>query len=81
VPLAIDPLFLLSQQPVNPFFTNFWGTLDGTGHTAQGSDPLINIPNVPGLVGFQLHVAAIAFDPFNTVCPFNVTYPFTVTIQ
>lgn len=57
VPLALDPLFTLSQT-VPAIFQNFQGVLDMNGQAVA----VINVPNVGGLAGFSFVVAGVIID-------------------
>lgn len=59
VPLALDGLFLVSIDPMNPFFTGLAGILDPTGSAAAA----VALPAVSGLAGVVLHGAFVVVDP------------------
>ncbi|MAG56616.1 MAG: hypothetical protein CMJ83_10030 [Planctomycetes bacterium] len=58
VALALDSIFLLSIDPLSPFFTAMAGTLDPNG---QGQY-VLNLPFEPGLVGTRLYTAFISIN-------------------
>lgn len=59
VPLSVDPLSLLTSAIGNPILPLPAGTLSAGG---SATSPL-TIPNLPYLVGANIHSAAVTFDP------------------
>ena len=58
IPLAFDPLLMVSLFAPAPVFLNYSGTLDPGG----GGIALINLPNLPALVGVTIHSAFVSLD-------------------
>jgi len=78
IPLSIDALLFASLIQPNATFQNFTGVLDSAGTSIL---PSLNIPNDPNLVGIQVAVAFVTFDP-GLACPIRqISMPATVTIQ
>jgi hypothetical protein len=59
IPLNADPVFVESMTLGNPLFHSTLGALDGNGR-ATG---YMVIPNLPPLIGLQLHTALVVLDP------------------
>lgn len=62
LPLDFDVLMQLSLDPASPVFLSFQGTLPATGAVT----PMVFVPNLPFLAGWQLYFAGFTLDASGT---------------
>ena len=77
-PLNADGIFQTSVTPGNPFFLNFVGTLDASGHSA---DPAISVPADASLVGVGFFTGFVTVDPTQPCIVSSISEPLAMTIQ
>ncbi len=76
IPLGLDGLLWISLFSPAPIFANYSGTLDSVGNGIA----LINLPNIPGIVGAKFYTAFLTLDPPspNGVKHISTALPLTI---
>jgi hypothetical protein len=78
-PLGWDFMLVpFSIKPGNGVFNNFFGYLDGAGHS---SAPEFVIPNMPMLVGQDIFFAAATLDAGSPDGVKNISAPLAITVE
>jgi hypothetical protein len=78
VPVNVDPLLMLSLDPLNPIFLGFAGALDANGVYDGAS---IVIPPGLGLEGFWFYVAFVVVDPAGPIGIGTISRPSVLLLE